>query len=34
MSGECCVMVLCNAEGADKHDPIEVWKKMIGPMDP
>ena len=26
-------MVLCNNEGSD-GDPIENWKKMIGPADP
>ena len=33
VSGECLVMVLCNSDGND-GDPIENWKKMIGPADP
>jgi hypothetical protein len=33
-SGECCVMVLTNPEGKESGDPIAIWKKMIGLMDP
>lgn len=33
LSGECCVMVLVNAEGSE-GDPIVKWKRMIGPMNP
>ena len=32
-SGECLVMVLCNSD-ANNGDPIQNWKKMIGPPDP
>lgn len=27
-------MVLCNPEGKENGDPISIWKKMIGPVDP
>lgn len=33
MSGECCVMILVNADGTE-GDPIAKWKKMIGQMNP
>lgn len=39
-SGECCVLVLCCAENKEDGekgtagDPIALWKKMIGAMDP
>lgn len=26
LSGECCVMILCAAETAEKTDPIVIWK--------
>jgi len=30
LSGECVVLLLCH----EKENPIEKWKKMIGPADP
>jgi hypothetical protein len=33
LSGECCVLVLINAEGKN-GDPIQKWKDIIGPMAP
>jgi hypothetical protein len=30
LSDECVLMLLCH----EKENPIEKWKKMIGPMDP
>ncbi len=32
-SGECCVMVLVNADGT-QGDPVIKWKEMIGPCNP
>lgn len=29
-SGECCVFLLCH----ETENPVEKWKKMIGPADP
>ena len=29
-SGECVVLLLCH----ETENPIEKWKKMIGPSDP
>ncbi len=33
LSGECCVMVLVNADGAT-GDPVLKWKEIIGPSNP
>lgn len=33
LSGECLIMLLCNPEGKN-GDPIDIWKKMIGPPEP
>jgi nucleoside-diphosphate kinase len=30
ISGECIVLLLCH----ETENPIEKWKRMIGPMDP
>jgi nucleoside diphosphate kinase len=30
LSGECIVLLLCH----ETENPIDKWKKLIGPMDP
>jgi len=33
LSGECCVMILVNANGSE-GDPIKKWKDLIGNQNP